>query len=82
MWPQFRVLAVPARGISFTGGAVDLLAVLQDGDVVAVVALGGGDEADPAVLMVLVIPADETVNPGLSRLEAHEGAIRGNPGGT
>ena len=67
-------LADEALGVGLVGGVQDLGAPGPDGRGVAVVDVGGGVQAEPAVMMVVVVPGKEflAVRPG--RLD------RGEPG--
>jgi hypothetical protein len=68
-------LADEALGVGEVGGVQDLGAAGPDGCRIAVVDVGGGVQAEPAVAVVVVVPAEEflAVRPG--------GLNRGEPGG-
>ena len=75
---QFRRgwrFADEAFGVGVVGGVQDLGAVGPDGCGLAVVDVGGGVQAEPAVMMLVVVPGEEVlaVRPG--------GFDRGEPGG-
>ena len=56
--------------------AIDLGTLRKNRDVVAAVALARRDEADAAVLMVVVVPADESRNPA-ARVDDVDSLLRG-----
>jgi len=69
--PVARV-AGPARGMAFTGILVERVASGQDGDIVTVMALGGADVADAAVVMFDVVPMHESGRPEARAVEGFE----------
>lgn len=74
-------LARPALRMPLFGRFVPRLAVRQDGLLLTVVTRHGGQEADAAVLMVLVVLRHEGRDPGSSRLQARKGLVREGGGG-
>jgi hypothetical protein len=69
----------PPLGVARLRLGVDPLTLGQDLDVTPFVALSGGHVIDRAVAVLLVVPADESLDPGPGRLEAREGlgGVRG-----
>jgi len=74
---QFRRggrLADEALGVGGVGGVQDLGALGPDGGGVSVVDVGGGVQAEPAVMMLVVVPAEESLAVRAGGLD------RGEPG--
>ena len=66
----------PTFGISLRRLGIDLPAVLEDCDVSAGVTIGGSGEANAAVKVLVVVPADKAGDPFPSRREVREGLGR------
>ena len=76
-------LADEALGVGVVGGGQDAGALGLDGCGAAVVDVGGGVQAEPAVAVLVVVPGEEVlaVRPGgLDRAEAARGTRAGTSG--
>ena len=73
--PVARV-AAPASPVSLPSSCVDASALGEDGLVAAVVTVIGGDVAQGAVQVLVVVPADEALDPSAGLGQGGEGPPR------
>lgn len=67
---------VSALRVAFAGGLIDRLALRQALPVQAGIALGRGDEADCAVVVLAVVPFDQSSRPAAGFRQIDEGRKR------
>ena len=68
--------ARPATGMAPTSFLVERRALREDGRILALVALGRGNEADGAVAMLMVVPLHEVQDPEAGLVQTVEAVYR------